>query len=64
MIYVEISQEWPDPCVYEESQRILNLCHTYKALGGARLAIQVELMASYVLEKILPQTDVIYLNLL
>ena len=39
------------------------------ALGGAQLAIQVELMASYVLvaEKILPhrqQTYVIYLNLL
>ena len=54
--YVGFSKAWPDPFVYEGSgpQRILNLCHTYMALGGARLA--VELMASYVLvaEKILP----------
>ena len=52
----------------QDPQRILNLCQAYMALGGARLAIQVELKAaSYVLvaKKILPhrqQTDVIYLN--
>ena len=37
------TQAWPDPCVYGGSgpQHILNLCHAYMALGGARLAIWV-----------------------